>query len=103
MKCPIAGLSALGIRQYTSPAPLLYVSSVGNEVALYDLQDIRTRQLFRAGPLGGPDKATCSPSDTTSRDLSDINQAALPQRNLQGLRTLLPLPSGALLCAGASM
>jgi hypothetical protein len=99
--CPLAGPSALGIRQYSSPSPLLYVSSIGNEVALYDLQDIHTRQLFRAGPPSGSEKAASPPSDTTSRDVSDIKQVALPHRNLQGLQTLLPLPSGALLCAGA--
>ena len=47
MACPSTPASALGVRHYSSVAPFVYVSSQNNEVDLYDLQDMKTRQVFR--------------------------------------------------------
>jgi hypothetical protein len=101
MVCPPAPASTLGVRNYNSSAPLIYVSSQHNEVSLYDLQDMLTRQVFRAAASRAPSTRQSSPAGVLGRDISDIKHAALPQRQVEGLCALLPLPSGGLICAGA--
>jgi hypothetical protein len=100
LACPPAPASALGVRNYTSTAPLVYVSSQHNEVALYDLRDILTRQVFRAWSHKGAARPA-APLGAPGRDVSDIKQATLPAQHMQGMRALLPLPSGGLICAGS--
>ena len=102
MACPPASAPTLGVKNYTSSAPMVYVSSQNNEVALYDLRDVWTRQLFRAW-TPQPDTQAAAPLGPPGRDVSDVKQATLPAQRTQGFRALLPLPAGPLICGGSDM
>lgn len=100
MACPSASPAALGVRGYSGSAPMLLVSGQGNEIALYDLQDFRTR-LRICGWLPRRQPEPVRPEALATNDIADVNAAQLPALSREGFRALLPLPSGGLICAGA--
>lgn len=101
MACPSAPPLMLGLQRYTNSAPLVYVASEGNEIMLYDLQNFRTKMKFNAWMPRTPE----APPDLSpvAAEISDMQQAKLPGQVREGMRALLPMPSGGLLCAGALM
>jgi hypothetical protein len=99
MACPLAPASLLGVRHYSSIAPLLYVASEGNEISLYDLQHFKTRVKISAWHPRL--SQTADDGSPVSNEITDMNQAQLPGQVRDGLRTIIPMPSGGLLCAGA--
>ena len=101
MACPSAPPSVLGLKLFTNPAPLVYVASEGNEVMLYDLLEFKTKMKFNAWmPRASQPTPDVSP---VAKEISDMQQAKLPAQVREGMRTMLPLPSGALICAGMLM
>jgi hypothetical protein len=99
MACPSAPPLMLGLQRYTNAVPLVYVASEGNEIMLYDLQNFKTKMKFNAWM--DPRSAQASPDGSpVAAEISDMQQAKLPGQVREGMRSLLPLPSGGLLCAG---
>lgn len=98
MACPSAPPLMLGLQRYTNSAPLIYVAGEGNEIVLYDLQNFKTKIKFNAwmprSPQAQPDVTP------VATEISDMQQAKLPGQVREGMRALLPMPSGGLLCAG---
>lgn len=102
MACPTAPPASLGVRSYSGSAPLVYVSSQGNEISLYDLQDFKTRQRICGWQPRRPTEPGSRQEGLAPDDIKDAKAAQLPDSRA-GFRSLLPLPSGALICAGASL
>ena len=98
MSCPSASPSVLGLNLFTNPAPLVYVASEGNEIMLYDLLEFKTKMKFNAWIP----RTSQPPPDVSlvAKEISDMQQAKLPGQVREGMRTMLPLPSGGLICAG---